>query len=166
VLHYREEGFGLDMVRPGLLTYGVYPDSHTGGLSLRPAMAVRCRVRAVTHHKKGDAVSYGRTWTAERDCTLAVLPMGYADGLHRALSGKLEVLLHGRRVKQVGRICMDMCMVDVTDLPDVQSGDVATVLGEDGDACITANELAQRAGTIPYEILCAISPRVPRVYVD
>ena len=166
VLHYREDGFGLDMVRPGLLTYGVYPDSHTGGLALRPAMAVRCRVSAVTHHKKGDTVSYGRTWTAERDCTLAVLPMGYADGLHRALSGKLEVLLHGRRVKQVGRICMDMCMVDVTDLPDVQSGDVATVLGEDGDACITANELAQRAGTIPYEILCAISPRVPRVYVD
>jgi len=164
VLHYRQEGFGLDMVRPGLLTYGVYPDENTGGLELHPAMAVRCRVSAVTHHKKGDSISYGRTWTAERDCTLAVLPVGYADGLHRSLSGKLEVLIGGQRAKQVGRICMDMCMVDITDIPSVQPGDIATVLGSDGADCITANELARKAGTIPYEILCAISPRVPRVY--
>lgn len=166
VLHYRQEGFGLDMVRPGLLTYGVYPEKPAGGLELQPAMALRCRVSAVTHHKKGDSISYGRTWTAERDCVLAVLPMGYADGLHRSLSGKLEVLIGGQRAKQVGRICMDMCMVDVTDIPHVQPGDIATVLGSDGAECITANELAYKAGTIPYEILCAVSSRVPRVYSD
>jgi len=166
VLHYRDRGFGLDMVRPGLLTYGVYPDENHGGLELWPVMSVRSRVAAVTHHKKGDTISYGRTWTAERDCTLAVLPMGYADGLHRTLSGKLEVLLHGRRAKQVGRICMDMCMVDVTDLPPVQVGDVATLFGTDGEASISVDEVAAKAGTISYEILCAMSPRVPRVYVD
>ena len=166
VLHYREAGFGLDMVRPGLLTYGVYPDDNHGGLELRPVMAVRSRVAALTHHKKGDTISYGRTWMAERDCTLAVLPMGYADGLHRSLSGKLEVLIRGRRVKQVGRICMDMCMVDVTDLPGVESGDVATLFGSDGEAAISVNELADKAGTIPYELLCAVSPRVPRIYLD
>ena len=166
VLHYRDKGFGLDMVRPGLLTYGVYPDANHGGLELRPAMAVRSRVAAVTHHKKGDTISYGRTWTAERDCTLAVLPMGYADGLHRALSGKVDVLIHGQRARQVGRICMDMCMVDVTDIPHVQTGDVATLFGTDGNGCISVDEVAARAGTISYEMLCAVSPRVPRVYVD
>jgi len=166
VLHYREAGFCLDMVRPGLLTYGVCPGEDRGGLDLRPAMAVRCRVAAVTHHKKGDTISYGRTWTADRDCTLAVLPMGYADGLHRCLSGAMEVLLHGKRVPQVGRICMDMCMVDVTDLPGVRPGDVATVLGTDGTETVTANELAVKAGTIPYEILCAVSPRVPRICIE
>lgn len=166
VLHYRAQGFALDMVRPGLLTYGVYPDRDKGGLELRPSMSVRCRISAVTHHKKGDTISYGRTWTADRDCTLAVLPMGYADGLHRSLSGQTEVLIHGQRCRQVGRICMDMCMVDVTDLPGVMAGDVATVLGADGAECITANELAAKAGTIPYEILCAVSPRVPRLYMD
>jgi len=166
VLHHRDGGVCLDMIRPGLLTYGVYPEESRGGLELRPAMAVRCRISAVTHHKKGDTISYGRTWTAERDCTLAVLPMGYADGLHRSLSGQLDVLIHGRRARQVGRICMDMCMVDITDLPGVRAGDVATVLGADGAGCITANELAAKADTIPYEILCAISPRVPRIYVE
>jgi len=166
VLHHRDGGVCLDMIRPGLLTYGVYPEESRGGLELRPAMAVRCRISAVTHHKKGDTISYGRTWTAERDCTLAVLPMGYADGLHRALSGKVDVLIHGQRARQVGRICMDMCMVDVTDIPHVQTGDVATLFGTDGNGCISVDEVAARAGTISYEMLCAVSPRVPRVYVD
>ena len=97
VLSWRDKGAALDLVRPGLLTYGVYPDSERGGLSLTPVMALKSRVSAITHHKKGDSISYGRTWTAERDCTLAVLPVGYADGLQRCLSGKLEVLLRGKR---------------------------------------------------------------------
>ena len=93
--------------------------------------------------------------------TLAVIPDGYADGLLRSLSGKMEVLLRGQRVRQVGRICMDMCMLDVTDIPDVRVGDVATIFGRD----ITASEQAEKAGTIPYELLCAMSQRVPRVYL-
>jgi alanine racemase len=154
----------LDMVRPGLLTYGVYPDDRTGGIGLTPVMTLKSRVAALTRHKKGDTISYGRTWTAERDCTLAVLPIGYADGLHRCLSGKLEVLLRGRRAPQVGRVCMDRCMVDVTDLPEVSVGDVAVVFGPGTEGEPTASELAEKAGTIPYELLCAVSPRVPRIY--
>ena len=166
VLSWRDKGAALDLVRPGLLTYGVYPDSERGGLSLTPVMALKSRVSAITHHKKGDSISYGRTWTAERDCTLAVLPVGYADGLQRCLSGKLEVLLRGKRVKQVGRICMDMCMLDVTDIPDAAVGDVVTVFGCGDDGAPTVAELAALAGTIPYELLCGVSLRVPRIYTE
>ena len=166
VLSWRDKGAALDLVRPGLLTYGVYPDSKRGGLSLTPVMALKSRVSAITHHKKGDSISYGRTWTAERDCTLAVLPVGYADGLQRCLSGKLEVLLRGKRVKQVGRICMDMCMLDVTDIPDAAVGDVVTVFGCGDDGAPTVAELAALAGTIPYELLCGVSLRVPRIYTE
>ena len=166
VLSWREKGAALDLVRPGLLTYGVYPDSERGGLALTPVMALKSRVGAITHHKKGDSISYGRTWTAERDCALAVIPVGYADGLQRCLSGKLEVLLRGQRVKQVGRICMDMCMLDVTDIPDAAVGDVVTVFGRGDDGAPTVAELAALAGTIPYELLCGISLRVPRIYTE
>ena len=166
VLSWRDKGAALDLVRPGLLTYGVYPDSERGGLSLTPVMALKSRVSAITHHKKGDSISYGRLWTAERDCTLAVLPVGYADGLQRCLSGKLEVLLRGKRVKQVGRICMDMCMLDVTDIPDAAVGDVVTVFGCGDDGAPTVAELAALAGTIPYELLCGVSLRVPRIYTE
>lgn len=165
VLFFRGEGMCLDMVRPGLLTYGVYPDERRSGINLTPVMSLKSRVSAITHHKNGDTISYGRTWTAERDTTLAVLPIGYADGLHRCLSNALEVELCGRRVRQVGRICMDMCMLDVTDLPEVRVGDVATIFGSGADGGPTAAELADRAGTIPYELLCAVSPRVPRIYL-
>ena len=92
---------------------------------------------------------------------IAVLPLGYADGLHRSLSGKLEVELYGVRVRQIGRICMDLCMLDVTDLPEVQVGSVATVFG----GLVSADELAEKAGTISYELCCAVSPRIPRVYL-
>ena len=153
------------MVRPGILTYGIYPDAERGGLDLIPVMTLKSRVCAVTHHKKGDTISYGRTWTADRDCTLAVLPIGYADGLQRCLSGKLTVQLRGRRVHQVGRICMDMCMVDVTDLPEVRPGDVAVIFGTGADGGPTVTELAELAGTIPYELLCDVSLRVPRISV-
>ena len=98
--------------------------------------------------------------TLERDSRVAVLPIGYADGLFRLLSNRMEVLLHGRRAPQIGRVCMDMCMVDVTDLPGVKPGDVATVFG-DG---LPVEEKADALGTISYELLCAVSPRVPRVY--
>ena len=160
VINYPE--MHLDMVRPGLLLYGVFPAKETGGLDLRPAMSLYSRVSEVTHHHAGDTISYGRTFTCPRDMRLAVLPVGYADGLLRSLSGKGDVLLHGKRAPQVGRICMDMCMVDVTDIPEVQPGDVATIFGRD----LSVAEQADKAGTIPYELLCAMSQRVQRVYID
>ena len=166
VVSFREFGRDTELCRPGLLIYGVFPGPERGGLDLVPVMRLKTRVAAVTHHKKGDTISYGRTWRAERDTTLAVIPVGYADGLHRALSGKLSVQLRGQRVPQVGRICMDMCMLDVTDVPGVCPGDEATVFGAGEDGGPTAQELADLAGTIPYELMCAVSPRVPRVYVE
>ena len=152
----------LDMVRPGLLLYGLFPGEETAGLDLRPAMELRSRVCDITQHRAGDTISYGRMFTCDRDMRLAVLPVGYADGLLRSLSGKADVLIRGHRVRQVGRICMDMCMVDVTDYPEIRPGDVATVFGR----ALSASEQARKADTIPYELLCAVSQRVPRVYVD
>lgn len=156
----------MDMVRPGIALYGCYPAAERGEIELRPAMELKSRVAAITSHKVGDTVSYGRTFTAKKDMRIAVLPIGYADGLHRVLSGKIEVLINGKRVKQIGRICMDMCMVDVTDIPGVGVGDVATIFGHDGDDFIPVEDLAEKAGTISYELLCAVSPRVPRIYID
>ena len=164
VINYRQ--YALDMVRPGISTYGLYPASEKGGIELRPAMSLRTRVAQVTTHAAGDTISYGRRFTVDRPMRIAVLPIGYADGLHRALSGKLEVLIRGKRCRQLGRICMDMCMVDVTELEDVAPGEVATVFGRDGDAEISVDELAEKADTISYELLCSVSPRVPRIYVD
>ena len=154
----------LDMVRPGIALYGYYPDESLEGLvdeDLRPVMSVKARISAVRALPKGTCVSYGRTAVLDRDSRLAVIPMGYGDGLPRLLSNKMSFLIHGIPCPVVGRVCMDMCMVDVTDLPDVVPGDVATIYG---------GELAQKAadltGTIVYELLCDVSPRVPRVYLD
>ena len=152
----------LDMVRPGVLLYGQYPGSNTNGFDLIPAMQLKSRVCEITNHKQGDTISYGRTFTCDRDMRLAIVPVGYADGLFRTLSGKIDLKIRGHRVPQVGRICMDMCMIDVTDYPDVKVGDVATIFGKDP----TATEQAEKAGTISYELLCAVSYRVPRVYID
>jgi len=152
----------LDMVRPGLVLYGYYPDERLDGLvdgGLRPVMQVKSRVTAVRELPKGACVSYGRTAVLERDSRLAVLPIGYGDGLPRLLSNQMRFLLHGVPCPVVGRVCMDMCMVDVTDLPDVRPGDVAIIYN--GELAVQAAKLT---GTIVYELLCDVSPRVPRVY--
>ena len=154
--------YACDMARPGIALYGCFPDDVTEGVDLRPVMALKSRVAAVTTHKAGDTIGYGRTYTCPRDMRIAVLPLGYADGLHRSLSGKLEVELCGVRVKQIGRICMDLCMLDITDLPEAQVGSVATVFG----GLVSCDELAAAAGTISYELCCAVSPRIPRVYLE
>ena len=125
-------------------------------------MSLKTRVATVRDLAPGTSVSYGRTYFTERESRIAVLPIGYADGLHRTLSNRMEVLTPYGRAKQVGRICMDMCMVDVTDIPEVQPGDVATIFGRD----LSVAEQAEKAGTIPYELLCAMSQRVQRVYID
>lgn len=152
----------LDMVRPGIALYGHYPDPSCQGLDgpgLLPVMRLRTRVAAVRELPAGTCVSYGRTATLEEARTLAVLPIGYADGLFRLLSNQGGVLLAGHRCPIVGRVCMDMCMADVTGLT-VRPGDAAEVFGE----ALPVEEWADRVGTIQYELLCAVSRRVPREY--
>ena len=154
----------LDMVRPGIALYGYYPDKSLDGLvdeGLLPVMTVKSRISAVRDLPAGTCVSYGRTASLDRDSRLAVIPMGYGDGLPRRLSNRTHFLIHGRPCPIVGRVCMDMCMVDVTDLPEVLPGDIATVY--DGELTLRAAELTD---TIVYELLCDVAPRVPRVYID
>lgn len=163
VINYK--GMAMDMVRPGLISYGMYPAEEDGGLPLLPALELKSRVYAITEHTAGDTIGYGRTYTLTAPARLAVVPIGYADGLHRVLSGKIDMLIRGRRCPQVGRICMDMCMVDISAVPECAQGDVVTVIGRDGDEQILAAEVAEKAGTINYEVTCAITSRVPRIYV-
>jgi len=162
VINYRE--LALDMIRPGVATYGMYPAQEHGGIELRPALELKARICSITNHYAGDTISYGRTYTASKEMRVAVLPIGYGDGLHRCLSGRMDVIIRGRRCPQIGRICMDMCMVDITDLPDCEVGDVATLIGSDGNETILASEMADKAGTINYEITCALTQRVERIY--
>ena len=152
-----------DMVRPGIMLYGYYPCPETGGIDLRPCMCLKTRVVQVKRMKTGETVSYGRNWTAPRDRLVAVLSAGYADGLPRAASGKADVLIRGKRAPLVGNICMDMVMADVTEIPDCAPGDEVTVFG--GEHAGSLDALAAAAGTITYELLCAVSERVPRVYI-
>lgn len=153
----------FDMIRPGIPLYGLYPDPSTGDkIDLAPVMELKTRVVSLKRMPKGACISYGRTYTLERDSLIAVVPVGYADGLFRLLSNRMEMSVRGQRVKQIGRICMDMCMLDVTGVPGIAVGDVVTVFG-DG---VPVQALADTLGTITYELLCAVSPRVPRVYLD
>ena len=152
----------LDMVRPGIALYGHYPDPSCEGLDgpgLRPVMTLKTRVASVKTVPAGTPVSYGCTRVLERETTLAALTIGYADGLPRLSSDRWQVEIRGHRVPIVGRVCMDMCMVDVTGL-DVAPGDEAEVFGEK----VPVEDLAALAGTIQYELLCAVSPRVRRIY--
>lgn len=153
----------LDMVRPGIALYGHYPDEGSVGLDgpgLIPVMTLKTRGAAVRELPAGSFVSYGRTHTLSRASRLAVLPIGYADGLHRGLSNRMEVLFPAGRAPILGRICMDLCMADVTDLPSVQPGDVAEVFGQD----LPLEDKSDVLGTISYELLTAVAPRVPRLY--
>lgn len=151
--------FALDMVRPGLLLYG-YGD-RSGTLGLRPGMTLKSRITAVKHYPAGTRVSYGGTYVTERETRMGVISIGYADGLHRTLSGRAQFWTRDGFAPQRGRICMDMCMIDLTDLPGVGCGDEVEIFGPHADL----EALAALAGTIPYELLCAVSPRVPRVYL-
>ena len=151
----------MDMIRPGIALYGYVPDPSVKDPGLKPVMTLNSRIAAVRDLPAGAKISYGCTATLERDSKIAVLPMGYGDGLPRCLSNKLEVLVGDRLCPVLGRICMDMCMVDVTGLPNVQSGDVAAVYGPG-----LTDRAAQLAGTIPYELLCQLTPRVPRIYLE
>ncbi|MDL2293165.1 alanine racemase [Ruminococcaceae bacterium OttesenSCG-928-D13] len=155
----------LDMVRPGIMLYGSNPCRHID-FELRAPLSLRGRMAYVKPIGEGESVGYGRTWYAGRPSVIASIGIGYADGLLRNLSNKIEMLARGQRAKQVGRICMDMTMLDVTDVPGVQTGDVATLIGTDGAETITGDEMADAIGTISYEVFCAVGRRVPRLYLQ
>ncbi len=153
------------MARPGILVYGYLPDPALEGMiEVKPVMELETQVVSIKPVEAGTAVSYGRTWTADRDTTIATLPIGYADGLPRRLSPGLTVRIGEEQFPVVGRICMDQCMVDVGPDPWVQRWDRVTIFGP-RPAAASAETLASLAGTIPYEITCGINKRVPRVYV-
>jgi len=159
--------FALDMVRPGIATYGISPSQELEGrFDLRPLMSLRTTVSQIRPFEAGVGVSYGWSYKTPEPRRIAVLAIGYADGLSRSLSNRVSFLLHGKRIPVVGRICMDMCMVDVTEVPEAQVGDVVTVFGSDGEASIPVDDLARLTGAIPYETLCSINKRTPRFYLD
>ena len=154
----------FSMVRPGVMMYGYYPSkTTTESVPLRPAMRLQTSVAMVKWIEEGETVSYGRRYTALRRTQIATLPVGYADGITRLLTGKASVLLGGKRFPVAGTICMDQLMVDVGD-SKVARGDTAVLIGAQNGAHQSAWDLAEAIGTIPYEICCAISSRVPRVY--
>lgn len=159
--------FAMDMIRPGIATYGISPAPELAGrLDLRPLLTLRTTISQIRQYPAGVSVSYGRSYVTPGPRTIAVVSIGYADGLSRKLSGQVSFLLRGVRVPVVGRICMDMCMVDVTDVPGARVGDRVTVLGAGGDDVISVCDLAEQLDTIPYEILCGINKRIPRIYLD
>ncbi|MBI1291596.1 alanine racemase [bacterium] len=152
-----------DLVRPGMMLYGVDPAGTLDPpLPLRPVLTLKSRLGAVRWVKAGDSVSYGRTWTAQRDTLIGVVPLGYGDGFPRLFSSKGMVLVHGRRVPIRGRVCMDQFMVDLSEVPDARDGDEVVVYGRQGDERLSLEEMAAIAGTIPYELTCFLTARVPR----
>lgn len=158
----------FNIVRPGLMLYGYNPleaESDVTGHGLLPALSLLTRIAFLKKVPAGFAISYGRTFVTRRESLIATIPIGYADGYSRALSNIGEALVRGMRVKVAGRVCMDMTMLDVTDVQGVSEGDEVVLIGRQGKERITADEIGARIGTIPYEVLCGISSRVPRVYV-
>lgn len=150
--------FSYDLFRPGILTYGIGPDAKK--LGLKPVMTLKTVVGAEKEYPEGTSIGYGRTFRAERPMRVGILPIGYADGLHRSLSNNWQVWTPYGTAPIVGRICMDMCMVDLTDLPEIREGMEVEVFGVHN----SVDDAAERAGTISYELTCDVTKRVPRVY--
>ena len=157
----------MDMVRAGIAMYGLYPSEEVDkeAVHLRPAMQIIAHVTHVKWIEAGTQVSYGGTFEAERRMKVATLPIGYGDGYPRSLSNKGYVLIHGKKAYILGRVCMDQMMVDVTDIPDVKFGDVATIVGENEGAFLPVEELSDICGRFNYEFVCDINKRVPREYI-
>ena len=153
--------------RAGIILYGLHPDV---SLDIPDGLEPLMELKAVISHVKtvnvGDCISYGRTFVADHEMRIATVTIGYADGYSRLLSSKGEMLVHGKRCKIVGRVCMDQLMIDVSDVPEAKSGDIVILIGEENGERITADDLAQIYGTIGYEVVCGISKRVPRIYIE
>lgn len=155
----------FDAVRTGIALYGLYPsDDVPREIRLTPAMSWKTRLGSLRTVPEGTYVGYGCTFKTERESRIGTLPVGYADGYSRHLSNKGEVLIRGKRARVVGRVCMDMTMIDVTDVPDAAVGDEVVLMGRQGEECISAEMLAGWIGTINYEVVCRVGKRVPRVY--
>ena len=151
----------FDLVRPGIMIYGLYPSKDVSReLLLKPAMTLKTNISYLKRVPSGTPISYGSTYRTKKESLIATLPVGYADGYNRLLSNRGAVRIRGQYAPVVGRICMDMCMVDVTDLVDVRVGDEVVLFGKDP----TADEIAEKIGTISYEVLCTLGKRVPRIY--
>lgn len=156
----------MDMVRAGITLYGLWPSEEVDKtkISLKPVMSLRSRVAYVKELLPGRQISYGGTFTVKKKMTVATVPVGYGDGYARGLSNKGWVLIKGQKAPICGRVCMDQCMVDVTDIPEVKIGDTVTLLGKDADEEITMEQLGELSGRFNYEFACLITPRVPRIY--
>lgn len=160
------EEMNLDMIRAGIILYGLYPSEEVKKerIELKPVLSLKAEISHVKELEAGAGISYGLTHTITKTTKIATMPIGYADGYTRMLSGKIEVLVKGKKVPIVGKICMDQCMIDVTDVENVQVGDEVTLIGTDGEHTISVEDVAKRIGTINYEIICMISRRVPKAY--
>jgi alanine racemase len=156
----------FNLVRPGILLYGSYPNTeHTDRIALQPVMRLRTAIEFLKRVPAGTRISYGGTYITQRESLIATLPVGYGDGYNRLLSNRGEVLLRGKRVPVIGRICMDLTMVDATDVEGASVGDEVVLMGGQGGDEIRAEEIAEKIGTISYEVLCMVGKRVPRVYM-
>lgn len=157
---------GFNMVRAGIMIYGLYPSAFVdrSRVQVIPAMTLKSRICFLKILKAGQTVSYGRTYQCQRDTVVATIPIGYADGYSRILSNRAFAAVRGRRVPQIGAICMDQCMFDVTEIEGVSEGDEIILFGKPGEQ-VTADELALLQDTINYEIVCSVGARVPRIYI-
>lgn len=157
----------FEAVRPGIILYGYYPSNEVfkDRIDLKPVMSLKTNIVHIKTLPAGEYISYGRKFKTNRESIIATLPVGYADGYTRLLYNKAMVIINGSFAPVIGRICMDQCMVDVTDLKDIKLGDEVILMGEQGNSKFTADNIAELIGTINYEITCMISKRVPRVYI-
>jgi alanine racemase len=165
ILGYPEAYF--TMVRPGLSLYGLYPSEDVSrDIGIRPVMSFKTRIIHIKDMESGDVVGYGRTYRITKPTRVATLPLGYDDGYNRLLSNQGEVLIRGKKASIIGRVCMDQCFVDVTNIKDVSVGDEAVLYGSQGQETIPIESIAKQLNTIPYEVTCSISKRVPRIYIN
>ncbi|WP_346894476.1 alanine racemase [Clostridium sp. UBA7503] len=157
----------LNGVRPGIILYGYYPSKEVSkdNLSVKPALTLKAKVAHVKELHKDMYISYGKTFKTNKKTIVATLPIGYGDGYPRSLSENAKVIVNGKFASILGRICMDQCMIDVTDIENVKTGDEVIILGGEGDLKFNADDMAEALGTINYEILCRIKSRIPRVYI-
>ena len=158
------KGHWFDMVRAGLSLYGINPGNAKTPVALQPVMSFKTRVGFIKNVSAGTALGYNRTFKTKRDSIIATLPVGYADGLNRLLSNRGQVIINGNYAPIVGAVAMDSILVDITEVPVVKSGDEVVLIGEQGNLKISVWDVAKWSSTIPYEVLCGITPRVPRFY--
>ncbi len=165
IMEYPQANF--DMVRAGIILYGIYPSAEVSqeALPLKPAMEIKSHIVYIKDVEAGQYISYGGTYRTERRTRIATIPVGYGDGYPRGLSGRGDVLIRGKRAPILGRICMDQFMVDVTDIPEAAEEDEVTLLGRDAGEALPVEELSSLCGRFPYEFVCCVGKRVPRIYI-